>query len=140
MGLDGANLFFFLQAGYNFSKHKPCIERFYNPFAHICMYNQFFLLFLFDRWSTGRIKGPGVSWGIVFAQVKPQPCRNFMTCHGRASLDPPQWRVPCLSLNHQPSYDSQLLYLAGRDSGHSWANQPTNQPYWEVCLHLITTS
>ena len=116
----------------------------------------FFYLFFPSIDGVKLGKGPDVPWGIFFAQATVGSLLgNFMTSPGSATAaaGPPQRWVPCLSLNHQPSYDSQLLYLAGRDSGHSWANQPTNQPtlleksysvirkaFWryEECPHFST--
>ena len=112
------------------NKHKPCIGRFYKSIVYTCMSLDFFPLFSFDRWRRIR-KRPRCSLGdLLCPGYSRQPSRNFMTSPGSvtAAAGPPQRGVPCLSLNHQPSYDSQLLHLAGRDSGHSWANQPTNQP------------
>ena len=54
--------------------------------------------------------------------------RGVRACSLCSVVGPTPRSVPCLSQNQQPSYESQLLYLAERDSGHSWAYQPTNQP------------
>ena len=127
-------IFFFTQSGLKCITNINHASVGYTSLLNTHACHQFFSsLFPFDRWRRfrerprcflGDLFCPGHSW---------HPSKNFMASPGSvtASAGPPQWEVPCLSLNHQPSYDSQLLHLAGRDSGHSWANQPTNQ------IHLV---
>ena len=104
--------------------------------THACQH--IFLLFSFDRWSRGRKRPP------VFPGCNAQP-----TAGSLLGIYGSPWMCVCSAMptpvvSPQPVQEPLVilwlptLYLAGRDSGHSWADQPTNQFFSKTAWRIFS--